>query len=44
MALRKGKNGRDHKVDQVEIAQMGPPWLYRGTLVPYDDFGKMTKY
>ena len=18
--------GRDHKVDQVEIAQMGPPW------------------
>ena len=26
MALRKGKNGRDHKVDQVEIAQMGPPW------------------
>ena len=27
MALRKGKNGRDHKVDQVEIDHMGTPGL-----------------
>ena len=26
-ALRQGKNGGGHKVDQVEIAPMGPPWV-----------------
>ena len=32
-ALRQGKNDGGHKVDQVEIAPMGPPWFKLGVWI-----------